>query len=98
MTLGQQFRRRNGTDLEIEKLQIWLRSIEPRLIQIVGLEFFRLSPTENDVASLGRCDDENKPLGIALNFCRQSRLAAASILFAAAALGGNAASAQQSNS
>jgi iron complex outermembrane recepter protein len=37
-------------------------------------------------------------LGIALNFCRQSRLAAASLLFAAAMLEGNAASAQQSNS
>jgi hypothetical protein len=46
MTLGQQFICRNGTDLEIEKLQIWLRSIEPRPIQIVGLEFFRLSPTK----------------------------------------------------
>jgi hypothetical protein len=38
--------RSNGTDLEIEKLKIGKQSIEPRPIQIVAIEFFRLSPPQ----------------------------------------------------
>jgi hypothetical protein len=38
--------RSDGTDLEIEKLKIGKQNIEPRPIQIVALEFFRLSPPQ----------------------------------------------------